>query len=87
MGVNKMQKKQRRLSDLLPGQTGRVTQLQIQGALRRRLFDLGMIPGAAVSCRNMAPARTPIVYCVCGASIAVRRRDAEKIFVEMDACV
>ena len=46
-----------------------------------------MIPGAAVSCRNMAPARTPIVYCVCGASIAVRRRDAEKIFVEMDACV
>lgn len=82
-----MQKKQRKLSELLPGQGASVTQLQIQGALRRRLFDLGMIPGAAVSCQNMPPAGTPIVYCVCGSSIAVRRRDAEKILVEMDACV
>lgn len=87
MGVNKMQKRQRKLSELLPEQTGRITQLRIQGALRRRLFDLGMIPGALVSCRNMPPARTPIVYCVCGSSIAVRRRDAEKILIELDACV
>ena len=70
------------LSAIAPGETARVAEIRVEGALRRRLFDLGLIPETLVSCRFAAPAGSPIAYTVRGAAIALRARDAQEIFVE-----
>ena len=70
------------LSAIAPGETARVTEIRVEGALRRRLFDLGLIPQTTVSCRFVAPAGSPMAFTVRGAAIALRTRDARKIFVE-----
>ena len=70
------------LSAIAPGETARVAEIRVEGALRRRLFDLGLIPETLVSCRFAAPAGSPIAYMVRGAVIALRARDAQEIIVE-----
>ncbi len=70
------------LSAITPGETARVAEIRVEGALRRRLFDLGLIPDTLVSCRFIAPAGSPMAFTVRGAVIALRRRDAREIFVE-----
>ena len=44
-----------------------------------------MLPGTAVRCRMRAPSGSPIVYEIRGASVAIRRKDAEKITVRPEA--
>ena len=80
-----MQKKKMPLSEVLPGQTVRVAEIRLEGALRRRLFDLGLIPGTLVSCRCVAPSGSPLAFNVRGAAIALRRCDASQISAEADA--
>ena len=80
-----MRKKKMPLSEVLPGQTARVAEIRLEGALRRRLFDLGLIPGTLVSCRCVAPAGSPMAFAVRGAAIALRRCDAAQILAEADA--
>ena len=70
------------LSELSAGQAARVCEIRVEGALRRRLFDLGLIPGTLVCCRGKAPCGSPIAFYIRGAVIALRRRDAAKIFAE-----
>ena len=80
-----MRKEKIALSEVLPGQTARVAEIRLEGALRRRLFDLVLIPGTFISCRCVAPAGSPMAFTVRGAAIALRRCDASRIFAEADA--
>ena len=73
------------LADLAPGERARVTEVCVEGALRRRLFDLGLIPETIVLCRMTAPGGSPIAFLVRGAVIALRRKDAARIFAEAAA--
>ena len=70
------------LATIAPGETVRVAEIRVEGALRRRLFDLGLIPQTLVLCRFAAPAGSPMAFTVRGAAIALRTRDAQEIFVE-----
>ena len=70
------------LAAIAPGETVRVAEIRVEGALRRRLFDLGLIPQPLVSCRFAAPAGSPMAFTVRGAAIALRTSDAQEIFVE-----
>ena len=70
------------LAAIAPGETVRVAEIRVEGALRRRLFDLGLIPQTLVSCRSAAPAGSPMAFTVRGAVLALRTRDAQEIFVE-----
>lgn len=70
------------LAALSAGQSARVCEIHVEGALRRRLFDLGLIPGTLVCCRGKAPCGSPVAFYIRGAVIALRRRDAAKIFAE-----
>lgn len=70
------------LAAIAPGETVRVAEIRVEGALRRRLFDLGFIPQTLVSCRFAAPAGSPMAFTVRGAVLALRTRDAQEIFVE-----
>ena len=70
------------LAAIAPGETVRVAEIRVEGALRRRLFDLGLILQTLVSCRFAAPAGSPMAFTVRGAVLALRTADAQEIFVE-----
>ena len=67
---------------LSTGCAGRVIALNTGGPLRRRLMELGLIPGAQLRRRHTAPAGSPIAYEVGGALLVLRRTDAAKIVVQ-----
>ena len=66
----------RTLNTLRVGQSARVAQIEAEPAMRRRLLDLGLIPGTPVTCTAVSPAGDPAAYFVRGAVIALRSRDA-----------
>ena len=69
----------RTLWQLAPGHRAWVGELSAQGELRRRLRDLGFVPGAQVECLGRSPLGDPAAYRVRGAVVALRRRDAQLI--------
>ena len=72
------------LSGLIPGQKARVTYISesCQGIERRRLMDLGFIPGSIVEVALKSPFRDPTAYYVKGAMIALRDSQADLINIE-----
>lgn len=62
--------------------SGRVIDVILTGTLRRRLFDLGVIPGALIRRRYTAPSGSPISFEVQGAIVALRKSDAQNLIVE-----
>ncbi|NPV91286.1 MAG: ferrous iron transport protein A [Firmicutes bacterium] len=69
------------LSKLPIGLSGRIVDLQLDGLLRRRVLDLGMVPGTQVECVRRSPSGDPTAYKVRGAMIALRSENAEQITV------
>ena len=72
------------MEKLRPGQAGTVLALRLEGPLRRRLRDLGMVEGARLQCLGRSPLGDPSAYLVCGAAIALRRSDSCRIEVEVE---
>ncbi len=72
---------ERSLFDLTPGQTGVVLNLQIHGLTRRRLLDLGMVPGTRVEALRRSPAGDPKAYRLRGSVIALREEEARRILI------
>ncbi|HBH06151.1 MAG TPA: DNA-binding protein [Flavobacteriales bacterium] len=54
---------------------------QCRGSQRRRLLDLGIVPGTTISAEFLGPLGDPMAYRIMGASIGLRRKQAELIFV------
>jgi DtxR family Mn-dependent transcriptional regulator len=77
------------LADIAPGQVARVQSItsQCQGAQRRRLLDLGVVPGTAIRADLHSATGDPIAYRIRGALIALRRQQAEWIVIESEAGV
>lgn len=67
---------ERRLNALRDGEEARVVRVEATAALRRRLMDLGLVPGTRVSCVARSPAGDPAAYLIRGAVIALRGADA-----------
>jgi DtxR family Mn-dependent transcriptional regulator len=70
-----------RMSALSPGQQGTVVGISAgcRGAERRRLMDLGLIPGTVVTAELQGPGGDPTGYRIRGAVIALRRQQADWI--------
>jgi ferrous iron transport protein A len=77
-----MNERERRLSELQPGKSGQVTRVEGGEEQRRRLMDLGLIPGTVVTAELVSPLGDPTAYRIRGALIALRRDQAGLIFVE-----
>jgi len=75
-----------RLSDLRPGEWGEVTAISrvCRGNDRRRLFDLGILPGARVQAAFTSPGGDPTAYLIRDTLIALRREQAGMINVKID---
>jgi ferrous iron transport protein A len=71
------------LADLPVGSTCLVSSVELTGLLRRRILDLGIIPGTVVECIRKNPAGDPTAYGVRGATIALRHDDASQIKVSL----
>lgn len=74
-----------RLSDLPQGDTGIVRELASNGGIRRRLQDIGLIPGTKVECVQKSPLGDPVAYRVRGAVIALRREDSSGVIIGVGA--
>ena len=70
------------LSQLAPGQRARVLGVTSQGAMRRRLQELGLLAGAWEECLGKSPLGDPAAYRVRGAVIALRQDDARAVTVQ-----
>ncbi len=76
-----------KLSSLSVGSRARVVALSpvLRGPERRRMLDLGLIPGTEVAVEIESPTGDPIGYRVRGAVIALRREQADQVRVELVA--
>ncbi|MDD3372348.1 MAG: ferrous iron transport protein A [Methanoculleus bourgensis] len=59
----------------------RVVGIRASGALRKRLFAMGMVPGADVEAIRVAPLGDPVEYRVKGYALSMRRAEAGNIEV------
>jgi DtxR family Mn-dependent transcriptional regulator len=73
----------RRLASLATGEEAAIAGLSplCRGLERNRLLDLGVVPGTVVRIDLVSPAGSPIAYRIRGASIALRRQQAERILI------
>lgn len=70
------------VSELKIGEQATVVSLGCKGALRRRIIDMGITPGAVVIMRKTAPFGDPIEINVRGYELSIRRSEAKEITVE-----
>lgn len=70
------------LKDVRIGESARVIKLHGEGALRRRIMDMGVTRGIEISVRRVAPFGDPIEVTVRGYELSLRKADAEMIEVE-----
>lgn len=74
------------LNLLREGQCACIKSLHLRGAMRRRLLDFGMIEGTSIHCLRKSPCGDPVIYCVRGTMLALRRQDSCRIAVEVESC-
>ena len=70
------------LRDLKPGDTSVVVRLHGEGALKRRIMDMGLTRGTEIYVRKVAPLGDPMELTVRGYELSVRKGDAELIEVQ-----
>ena len=70
------------LKDVAVGKTAKVVKVHGEGALRRRIMDMGITKGVAVTVRKFAPLGDPMELTVRGYELSLRKADAQMIEVE-----
>jgi len=70
------------LREIACGQTVKVVKLHGDGAIKRRIMDMGITKGVTVYVRKVAPLGDPVEVTVRGYELSLRKADAEMIEVE-----
>lgn len=70
------------LAQLPVGKQAKITYVGGQGALRRRLLDMGLTPKTNIVIRKVAPMGDPIELSLRGYALTLRLQDAQDIIVE-----
>lgn len=70
-----------KLSEVPIGATVKIDELLCKGLTRRRMLDLGIIPGGVVTVTRQSPLGDPRAYAIKGAEIALREDEACQIIV------
>ena len=70
------------LKETKVGQTVKVVKLHGEGAVKRRIMDMGITKGTDVHIRKVAPLGDPVEVTVRGYELSLRKADAEMIEVE-----
>lgn len=72
-------KRVKTLKEARPGETASVASLTATGPLRRRIMDMGITKGTAVTVRKVAPLGDPMEITVRGYELSIRKSEAEHI--------
>lgn len=72
------------LNQVKPGEGGIIASIGGEGALRRRLLDMGLTPNTKVTVRKVAPMGDPIELFLRSYVLTIRRDDADKIELKED---
>lgn len=70
------------LRDAKIGETVRVVKLHGEGAVKRRIMDMGLTKGVEVHIRKVAPLGDPVEVTVRGYELSIRKEDAQMIETE-----
>ena len=70
------------LKEISPGRTVRIVKLESEGAVKRRIMDMGLTKGTTIFVRKVAPLGDPMELTVRGYELTLRKADADKIRVE-----
>ena len=74
----------KKLDQMKVGETGRIIKVNGEGKLRRRLFDMGVTPGASLYLRKVAPLGDPIEVTIRGYELSLRKVEAELVDMEVE---
>ena len=74
----------KRLDEFKIGETGLIKKVEGEGRLRRRLFDMGVTPGATVYLRKKAPLGDPLEVTIRGYELTLRKSEACLVLLEME---
>ena len=69
------------LTDLSVGENGKVVSVRGEGAIARRLMEMGVVPGVSIKIVKAAPFGDPLEIRVRGYSLALRRNEADTVEV------
>jgi ferrous iron transport protein A len=70
------------LRDVAVGEDAVVLRLTGEGALKRRIMDMGLTKGTAVHVRKVAPLGDPVEVTVRGYELSIRKEEAQNVLVE-----
>lgn len=73
----------KRLDEFKIGETGLIKKVEGEGRLRRRLFDMGVTPGATVFLRKKAPLGDPLEVTIRGYELTLRKSEACLVILEV----
>ena len=74
----------KKLDKIEKGETCLVKSVEGDGKVRRRLFDMGVTPGAKVTLRKKAPLGDPIEITIRGYELSLRKAEAELVNIEVE---
>lgn len=73
----------KKLDEFKVGETGLIKKVEGEGRLRRRLFDMGVTPGATVYLRKKAPLGDPLEVTIRGYELTLRKSEACLVTLEV----
>ncbi len=71
------------LSDLKQGEDAVIVRVGGKGAIKRRMMDMGIVPGSSIRVVRVAPFGDPIEYSIKGYNLSLRKSEAKEIIVEL----
>lgn len=74
----------KKLDAIQKGETGLVKSVEGDGKIRRRLFDMGVTPGAKVTFRKKAPMGDPIEITIRGYELSLRKAEASLVIIDVE---
>ena len=70
------------LSELKPKERGTIVKVGGGGPVRRRILDMGVVPGTEVEVVRVAPLGDPVEFLIRGYHLSLRKEEAREILVE-----
>lgn len=78
--------KQRSLCELAPGSMARVVSVEGDGVTKRKVLDMGIVPGTELRVTRKAPLGDPIGVSLRGFELSLRKDEANLVIVRADEC-
>lgn len=72
------------LNEFAPGEIGVVAKIENCGKIKRRLYDMGVTPGAEIKLVKVAPLGDPLCIMLRGYELSVRRDEAKEVTMEVE---